>query len=233
MKAVIDTIVFTVALLWTVNAFGQETCHNDGGSPSQGGYPIAGTPGYPYSQADPYGVGTSAKYPSQAPAPAPYLAPRPASITQPVPKGPTARITVVSADSLTDARTASTTPSAKLTIVADIAPATTEPKIAAEEPEAIDSKIAGLVGTWKAVARQGDGELTTVELHMDNRGWVELTVPGPDGKPSTTKSRVNLEDEELKLTVSDKVVSLGKLVDFNARQMVLERADGQVTFVRI
>ena len=101
------------------------------------------------------------------------------------------------------------------------------------EPAVIDEKIASLVGTWKAVARQGDGELTTVELHLDNRGWAELTVPGSDGKPSTTKSRVNLENEELKLTDADKVVSLGKLVDFNARQMVLERAEGQVTFVRL
>ena len=103
----------------------------------------------------------------------------------------------------------------------------------AEKPTAIDSKIANLVGTWKAVARKSDGELTTVELHLDNRGWAELTVPDSEGKPSTSKSRVSLENEELKLTDSDKVVSLGKLVEFNARQMVLERAEGQVTFVRL
>jgi hypothetical protein len=119
-----------------------------------------------------------------------------------------------------------------LTIVADV-PQTVEVAVAEPEPVVVDEKIASLVGTWKAVARQGDGQLTTVELHLDNRGWAELTVPGTDGKPSTTKSRVNLDNEELKLTDADKVVSLGKLVDFNTRQMVLERAEGQVTFVRL
>jgi hypothetical protein len=121
-----------------------------------------------------------------------------------------------------------------LTVVADDSPSAPKAiEIASVEPVVIDEKIAGLIGTWKAVARRGDGELTTVELHLDNRGWAELTVPGSDGKPSTTKSRVNLENEELKLTDADKVVSLGKLVDFNTRQMVLERAEGQLTFVRL
>jgi hypothetical protein len=220
MKAVINSIVFTVALLWTVNALGQGTCQNDGGYPNQGGYTDVGSQGYPYGQADPYGVGTGANYQVQTPAPLPYLVPQTAPPTQAAPQGPTARITVVSDNPSAGMATASTKPSAKLTIVAD-------------EPDAIDPKIAGLVGTWKAVARQGDGELTTVELHMDNRGWAELTVPGADGKPSTSKSRVNLNNDELKLTDSDRVVSLGKLVDLNARQMVLERADGQVTFVRL
>ena len=122
--------------------------------------------------------------------------------------------------------------SAKLKVIADEASVSMQPEIAIAEP-VIDEKIAGLVGTWKAVARQGDGELTTVELHLDNRGWAELTVPGTDGKPATTKSRVNLENEELMLTAANKAVSLGKLVDFNARQMVLERAEGQMTFVRL
>ena len=124
--------------------------------------------------------------------------------------------------------------SAKLKVIADEATVSVpSTEIAIAEP-VVDEKIAGIVGTWKAVARQGDGELTTIELHLDNRGWAELTVPGSDGKPTTTKSRVNLENEELKLTDgTDKVVSLGKLVDFNSRQMVLERAEGQVTFVRL
>jgi hypothetical protein len=150
------------------------------------------------------------------------------------PAVPTARITVVSASMPSSLPSIATTPAAKLTVVADDVP--TAPKateIVEEKPDAIDSKIASLVGTWKAVARKSDGELTTVELHLDNRGWAELTVPDTKGKPSTTKSRVNLENEELKLTGSDKVVSLGKLVEFNTRQMVLERAEGQVTFVRL
>jgi hypothetical protein len=44
---------------------------------------------------------------------------------------------------------------------------------------------------------------------------------------------VDLKNEELRLTGSDIVVSLGKLVEFGSRQMVLERAEGQMTFVRI
>jgi hypothetical protein len=226
MKTVIYCCVFTLVSLWSLSAFGQGTCHDNGG-----GYPTnGGQAGYPYGQADPYGTGAggfenlgSAGYPSAAPQ---------AGLTAPV--SPSARISVVSANATSSRRTASTTRSAKLTVVADDSPSAPKAiEIASVEPVVIDEKIAGLIGTWKAVARRGDGELTTVELHLDNRGWAELTVPGSDGKPSTTKSRVNLENEELKLTDADKVVSLGKLVDFNTRQMVLERAEGQLTFVRL
>jgi len=123
-----------------------------------------------------------------------------------------------------------------LTIVANdtaLKPATVETKEAVKEiPLAIDSTVAKLVGLWKAVGRRNNGELTTVELRLDNQGWAELTVPGSDGKPKTTKSRVNLDDEELKLTDADKVVSLGRLKEYNSRQMVLEREEGLVTFVR-
>ncbi len=96
----------------------------------------------------------------------------------------------------------------------------------------IDDAIKGLVGTWRAVSRQGDGELSTVELQLDDHGWAKLTVPGVDGKPSTTTRKVEFDNSELKLTGADTDVLLGKLVDFNSRQMVLERSGGQVTFVR-
>jgi hypothetical protein len=229
--------VFTAALLWTVQVFGQGSCHNNGGYPGQGGYPNAGDQGYPYDEGGNYNYGEVGQQ-IPAPAPLPYLttqpAARPMSIAQvaPVqaaqvhaavqtaPKAPTAKITLVSATSTDSMQAIAAAPSGKLRIVAD-------------EPDAIDSRIVGLVGTWKAVARQGDGELTTVELRMDNRGWAELTVPGDDGKPSTKKSRVKLENEELKLVNLDQIVTLGKLVDFDSRQMVLERAEGQVTFVRL
>jgi hypothetical protein len=99
-----------------------------------------------------------------------------------------------------------------------------------------DSQIAdalkGLVGTWMAVSRQGDGGLSTVELQLDGNGWAKLTVPGADGKTSTTTRKIEIENKELKLTGGDADVTLGKLVEFNSRQMVLERAGGQVTFVR-
>lgn len=229
MKTAIYCSVFTLVSLWSLSVFGQGSCHNDQG----GGYP--NEPGYPYEQPSPYiqpsPFGAGGTYFPAQPYTAPSAAVAPAA-------GPAARITLVSANSAADTRTASTAPSAKLSVVPDtaIASTPTTPKtieVPAVEPEAIDSSIASLVGTWKAVARQGEGELTTVELHLDNRGWAELTVPGSDGKPSTTKSRVNFENQELKLTGSDKVVSLGKLVDFDSRQMVLERAEGQVTFVRL
>ena len=83
-----------------------------------------------------------------------------------------------------------------------------------------------------AVSRHGDGELSTVELQLDDHGWAKLTVPGADGKPSTTTRKVEFENNELKLTGADADVILGKLVAFNSRQMVLERSGGQVTFVR-
>jgi hypothetical protein len=244
MKTAIYCSVFTLVSLWSLSVFGQGTCHNNGNCPTNGGQQ-----GYPYDPANPYGQSPYyPQYPGQVPATYPPSGPYGAASSPyaanplvaataaaaAVPQGPTARITVVSANSSTAALASLSSHAAKLTVVADepaAAPKTVE--IASTEPAAIDEKIAGLVGTWKAVARQGDGELTTVELHLDNRGWAELTVPGSDGKPTTTKSRVNFENEELKLTAADKVVSLGKLVDFNTRQMVLERAEGQVTFVRL
>ena len=82
------------------------------------------------------------------------------------------------------------------------------------------------------VARRGDGELTTIELQLDNRGWAELTVPGADGKPTTIKRRAQLDDKELKLKGPEEDLLLGKLIDSTSRQLVLERAGGQVTFVR-
>jgi hypothetical protein len=100
------------------------------------------------------------------------------------------------------------------------------------EDSTIVEALKGLVGTWKAVARQGDGELSTIDLQLDNHGWAKLTVPGSDGKPSTVTRRVELDDKGIKLTGGDAALTLGKLVEFNGRQMVLDRADGQITFVR-
>jgi hypothetical protein len=227
MKTAIYCSVLSLVSLWSLTVFGQGSCHNNGG-----GYPInGGQPEYPYAPADPY-------YPNPGgQVVTPYIVPQPVATVPVAPQGPKARITVVSVNGTSGSSLASKGRSAKLTVVADEPIAKPQPiEVAVTEPVAepeINERIAGLVGTWKAVARQGDGELTTVELHLDNRGWAELTVPGSDGQPSTTKSRVNLENEELLLTAADKVVSLGKLVDFNTRQMVLERAEGRMTFVRL
>ena len=239
MKTAIYCSVFTLVSLWTLSVFGAGTCHNNNGGPQS----------YLYDPADPNGAGGSCSnqlppgYPASGQygsAGYPNSALQTAAFVPTAPQGPTARITVVAANASTSPSIASNTHSAKLIVVTDEPLAAPKPvEVAATKPEpevpapAIDEKIAGLVGTWKAVARKGDGELTTVELHLDNRGWAELTVPGSDGKPSTTKSRVNFENEELKLAAADKVVSLGKLVEFNTHQMVLERAEGQLTFVRL
>jgi hypothetical protein len=226
MKTAFCSIVFAIVSLWSFSVFGQGTCHKGGNVqpyPNAPAAPYGAPGGGVYNPVQNYGGYPSANQLNTATYP-----------TTASPAVPTARITVVSASMPSSLPSIATTPAAKLTVVADDVP--TAPKateIVEEKPDAIDSKIASLVGTWKAVARKSDGELTTVELHLDNRGWAELTVPDTKGKPSTTKSRVNLENEELKLTGSDKVVSLGKLVEFNTRQMVLERAEGQVTFVRL
>lgn len=246
MKTSVFCSVFAVASMCSLSTFGQATCHNNGGPNDPALPPVHGP------------VGTH-NVPAGGLAESDELAPlspavddastndNPNTETSPaarVANASAARITVVSEDDLLASRGAKT-PTARLTIVADdavdlqnatdivtAAPKATE--AAPEKPAAIDSRIASLVGIWRAVARRANGELTTVELQLDNRGWAELTVPGSDGKPNKTKSRVEVENDELKLKGSDdKVVSLGKLLEHNTRQMVLERAEGHVTFVRL
>jgi hypothetical protein len=220
MRTTVYCVVFTFVSLWTLSLFGQGTCHKNGGTPNGNVQP------YPNTPVAPYGTTDAGVYPAGYP--------NTRLSAQTTPAMPSARITIVSADTSSSPRATSKNPAAKLTVVADDVPSAPKTaEIAAEASTAISSTIAGLVGTWKAVARKSDGELTTVQLHLDNRGWAELTVPGTDGKPSTTKSRVSVENEELKLKGSNKVESLGKIVEFNTRQMVLERAEGQVTFVRL
>lgn len=224
MKAVINSIVFTAALLWTVSALGQGTCHNNGGD-----YPN-GQPYPQYPPVDPYGGDASTPYYGSQP---PIANVAPALTTSPTltsaqvaaavatPAQPAAKIKVVAANS-----------SAAIASTAKSSTRAGNLRIVADEP-ILDERIAQLAGTWKAVARRGAGELTTIELVLDNRGHAELTVPGSDGKPSTTKSRANLENEELRLTGSGKVVSLGRLVDVTDRQMVLQLTEGTMTFVRL
>jgi hypothetical protein len=101
-----------------------------------------------------------------------------------------------------------------------------------DDSSKLPDAIKGLAGDWMAVAQQGEGELSTVELQMDDHGWAKLTIPGADGKPSTTTRKVELKDDQLTLTNKSGSVSLGKLVSADSRQMVLERETGLVTFVR-
>jgi len=166
------------------------------------------------------------------------------AVTPATPSVPTARLTVVSDTTSTPTGNLKVTSPVKTDEIpvtkpsvdskpADLTASTTPaPPVATPEPSKIADAIKGLVGTWLAVSRQSNGELSTVELQLDDNGWAKLTVPGSDGKSSTTTRKVEFENSELKLTGADADVMLGKLVEFNARQMVLERSGGQVTFVR-
>jgi len=145
---------------------------------------------------------------------------------------PSARLTVVADTPREVAKPVADAVAEALAKVAPDAKAKNVTEIASEEDAALSEALRGLVGTWKAVARHGDGELTTVELQLDDRGWAKFTVPDSDGKPSTVERRVELENDELKLTGPDTELTLGKLIESNRRQMVLARADGRITFVR-
>jgi hypothetical protein len=144
---------------------------------------------------------------------------------------PTARIRVIDDAVVTEAEIAAPRDkeleTAKFDAEAAVIAATTP-----EASSALDPALAKLVGTWKAVARHGDGELTTVELQLDDRGWAEFTVPSVEGKPTTIKRRAELKGDELKLTAPDASLLLGNLIEVTDRQMVLARAEGKLTFVR-
>ena len=235
MKAAVYFAI--VSLTLTSSTYAQGTCAAEGGNPGGVGPVESLRYGGVYNAADPYG------FPSAI---------QPTSAVGVRPAGSQARITVVDASTplQTPANVAGpSAPAARLTVVTDdAAPASPAAKSSASESvestnveitPALDSSastindaLKGLVGTWKAVARRGDGELTTVELRLDDRGWAELTVPDANGKPSTIKRRAELEGDELKLTGPDAELLLGQLIDVNSRQMVLARAGGQVTFVR-
>lgn len=232
MKSALFFSAFASVLLVGLNAFGQVSCHNGGGNQPYPGPTGPYAQPSPYDQNGPFGqtylnsMSSSGVYPASGTA---GLAP---AATQGVPQ---ARITVVeSGPQVATASTSSVAPAARVTVVQETPKDSLKAEVAkaVEETEKINAALEGLVGNWAAVARHGDGELTTVELQLDDRGWAKLTVPGADGKPQTIERKVKLDDKELKLTGGDAELLLGKLVDVNNRQMVLERSGGQVTFVR-
>jgi hypothetical protein len=108
-----------------------------------------------------------------------------------------------------------------------------ESKEQAAEVSPISDAMRALLGTWRAVSRQGEGSLATIELQLNDNGTAQLTTPDKNGKTSTTTRKANFDNQELKLTGGDKDISLGKLVESDARQMVLDRGGRQVTFVRV
>jgi hypothetical protein len=229
-STVFSTLISLTAVFGLVlraDAYGPAGC----GHPAV--YPTS-TNAYPYSpySSSPYaGAGVSS----------------PASFPAATSPAPSAHLTVLPTTSLADSATSSpSTAAGTIHVIANMeqadAPKTT-PKVdptktvnanASTKPEAspLAEGLKGLVGTWMAVGRHGDGELSTIELQLDKSGWAKLTVPGADGKPSTITRHVDFEGQELKLTGADGALALGKLVEFNDRQLVLDRADGQITFVR-
>jgi hypothetical protein len=239
MKSAVLLTLITSLSLSASNAFAEGTCHSGGGTFPGEQFPGGGNPGT--GPVTPH-LGNGA-FPTTAQVQQ-FLSQAAAGVASPAaaaPAAPQARIRVVDpSEANSDSnKTAAATNSGgvRIRVVSDDLPsdATSEPKpvIADAEPETIDEGLKELVGNWTAVARVGDNELTTVELQLDDRGWATLTLPGKDGKKSTIKRRVELENDELQLKGPNSKTLLGKLVSFNSRQMVLEKAGGQVTFVRI
>jgi hypothetical protein len=235
MKSAIFSAILGLSL--TSNVYAQGTCASGGGLVGGVGPATPCATGV-LNAADPFNIPSAVQ---------------PASAVGIRPTGLQARITVVDASSPLQSSTnaaKSTAPVARLKVVengstqADAVAKASDATNPVEKsnvettpsPDSDSSTLSdalkGLTGTWKAVARRGDGELTTVELRLDDRGWAELTVPGADGKPSTIKRRAELKGDELKLTGPDAELLLGQLIDVNSRQMVFARAGGQVTFVR-
>jgi hypothetical protein len=224
-SAVLYTLVATLTFSAVIAS--AETCQTGGGQ-----YPGIGSAS-PYAPNGPYPTAAEVQQ---------FLSQSPAGVVTPVasPAAPQARITVVDpteASAVNSGSAAASTNPVRITVVSDdtlsVPSGSSKPVVADINSGSIAEGLKGLVGSWTAVARVGDNELTTVELQLDDRGWATLTVPGTDGKKSTIKRRVEFKNDEIKLTGPDAETVLGKLVSFNSRQMVLEKAGGQVTFVRI
>lgn len=220
MKTATNLSVVAILFCMAMNAFGQSAC-NGGGKPD-------GRTGNPF----PFQVERPTE---QVIAPPFETAPR--AVSNP-PAAPAARIRINPPAKETTAASEAIVPSARISLAPRVAAADTVGESLPEEsntpPESLDPQLAGLVGTWSTVSRFGDGELSTIELQLDDRGWATLTEPTKDGKRSSSKHRIQLEDRELMLTGPDQEkMTLGKLIEFDTRQMVLEKSEGQVTYVRI
>lgn len=225
MKTATFYAVIAIVASFGLTAFGEQACNGNAGGqlgvgPVDSFPPVAEAPFFPPVDQFP-GAGS----PSASP-----LVPTAPPVAQ-------VRITPLNSALQGASAKASAAPSARVSLVATQPLAEAEAAATDIDPPApeenIDPALAGLVGTWSAVSRFGDGELTTVELRFDDRGWAELTVPAADGKRSTIKRRASLEDNELKLSGPDEqTLSLGKLIDLDSRQLILERTGRQITFVR-
>ncbi|MEX2169135.1 MAG: hypothetical protein WD851_07480 [Pirellulales bacterium] len=229
MKTATFYAVIAIVASFGLTAFGEQACNGNAGG--QQGIGSASSDS-PFAEA-PF-------FPSVDQFAAPGL-PAASPATPTAPPIAQVRITPLNSAPLAAPAGLSAAPSARISLVTakprvepESAAAATDTDPAAPEEEAnIDPALAGLVGTWSAVSRYGDGELTTVELQFDDRGWAELTVPAADGKRSTIKRRASLEDNELKLSGPDEqTLSLGKLIELDSRQLILERTGRQITFVR-
>lgn len=91
---------------------------------------------------------------------------------------------------------------------------------------------ASIFGTWSIAGTDRAGKLITAELQLDASGGAKLAIPDADGKPVTTKHQLAIEKQSLKLIGAHKDVLIGKVVEVNERQMVIDGKDGPMTFIR-
>jgi hypothetical protein len=126
-----------------------------------------------------------------------------------------------------DSNEATSTPSAD-----SVTETKAEPTPESTSSMTLDAALVPLLGMWKAVARDADGQLTTIELKLDANGWATLVMPSENGGTTSVERRVALENGELKLNGENSSVTLGKLANADANRLTLERPNGQVTFVR-
>ena len=227
MKTATFYAVIAIVASFGLTAFGEQACNGNAGGqvgvgPVDSFPPVAEAPFFPPVDQFPGAGSPSASplVPTAPPVAQVRITPLNSALQGATTKtaAPSARVSLVAAQQV---------PAPQTAVTSDTASATSG------ENTDLDPALAGLVGTWSAVSRYGDGELTTVELQFDDRGWAELTVPAADGKRSTINRRAIFEDHELKLSGPDEqTLSLGKLIELDSRQMVLERTGRQITFVR-
>lgn len=100
-----------------------------------------------------------------------------------------------------------------------------------ENPTSNSAAPRELWGVWSTV-RTENGSLSTVEFEISNRGWANVSKPSSSGKVSTSRHRVELNGNNIKLFGSNKETLAGTLIEVNVRQLVLQTKDRIITFVR-
>ncbi len=95
-----------------------------------------------------------------------------------------------------------------------------------------DQATASIFGTWTVIGTHGDGDLYTAELQLNDAGTAKLTIPNDEGQPITTRHKIAFDNQFLKLVGTQTDVQIGKVLEVNDRQMVVDGKNGIMTFVR-